>query len=102
MNAVLEEDKISVAEFALHALEHTSQLKETGRTMRLTHDGETEAVMMSASVYEKLAWDAYEHRMDQRLRVALEAYAKGERGIPAAEFFGQLEREDAATEIHGA
>jgi hypothetical protein len=42
---------------------------------------------MSVAVYEELMHDAEERRLDLRLRAALDEYAKGDRGAPAAKVF---------------
>ncbi len=44
---------------------------------------------------QSMDWEAYEKRMDEELKEAIEAYAKGERGTPAREFFDGLYHEDA-------
>ncbi len=63
----------------------------------MTQDGEAAAVLMPVEAYEKMAWEAHEHQMDQRLKSAVDAYAQGERGTPAREFFDSLYREDDET-----
>lgn len=80
----LEQDIISLTDFARRTRHHTAGLKKEGRPRVLTHNGKAAAVVLSVSSYEKLLHDAEEHRLDLRLRVALEDYAKGRRGIPAA------------------
>ncbi len=44
---------------------------------------------------QSMDWEAYEKRMEGELKEAIEAYAKGERGTPARDFFDDLYREDA-------
>lgn len=90
MYEALENDRLSVAEFALHAQEHTSQLQATSRPKVLTLDGKPSAVVLSVEAYEKIATEAYEHEMDQRLQAAVEAYARGERGIPIEDALADL------------
>lgn len=44
---------------------------------------------------QSMDWEAYEKRMEGELKEAIEAYAKGERGTPARDFFDDLYHEDA-------
>jgi PHD/YefM family antitoxin component YafN of YafNO toxin-antitoxin module len=90
MYATLENDRVSVAEFALHAQEQTLQLQASSRPKVLTLNGRPSAVVLSVEAYEKIASEAYEHEMDLRLRAAVEAYAQGERGIPAEKAWIEL------------
>jgi PHD/YefM family antitoxin component YafN of YafNO toxin-antitoxin module len=90
MYATLENDRVSVAEFALHAHEQTSELQASSRPKVLTLDGKPSAIVLSVEAYEKIAAEAYEHEMDRRLRAAVEAYANGERGIPIEEGLAEL------------
>jgi len=94
---VLNTDVLSMAEFALDTREHSARLKQSGRPTVLTQDGEPAAVLVPVDAYEKMAWEAHEHQMDQRLQAAVEAYAQGERGTPAREFFDSLHRDDEMT-----
>ena len=84
---ILEQDIISLTEFARRTREHTAALKKHGRPRVLTHNGRASAVVLSVGAYEKLMHDAEEHRLDLRLRAALDVYAKGQRGIPSAKAF---------------
>lgn len=52
------EDITSVTEHRNHLKEHLRQVKDTGRPMFITTNGETEAVVLSPTVYDKLAEDA--------------------------------------------
>lgn len=97
MNMVLNTDVLSMAEFASDMREHSARLKQKGRATVLTQDGEAAAVLVPVEAYEKMAWEAHEHQMDQRLKAAVDAYAKGERGTPAREFFDSLYRGDETT-----
>ena len=45
---------------------------------------------MSTAAFEELVGDAEEHRLSLRLQDALEAYAEGDRGQPAAKVFRRL------------
>ena len=97
MNMDLNTDVLSMAEFSLDTREHSARLKQRGRATVLTHDGEAAAVLVPVEAYEKMAQEAHEHRMDQRLKTAVECYARGERSTPAREFFDSLYREDEQT-----
>ena len=67
------------------------QQKTPGHLSRvLTHDGNAALVMLSVGAFDKLMHDAEEHRLDVRLKAAVEAYAAGERGIPLDEAFTQI------------
>lgn len=97
MNMALNTDVLSMAEFASDMREHSERLKQRGRATVLTQDGEAAAVLVPVEAYEKMAWEAHEHQMDQRLKSAVDAYAQGGRGTPAREFFDSLYREDEKT-----
>ncbi len=56
----------------------------------LTHNGKAAAVVLSVSAFDKLMHDAEEHRLDMRLKAAVEAYAAGERGVPLDDAFTQI------------
>jgi hypothetical protein len=68
-------------------LEHVSPPKKTGS---LDGSAELEKSLLT------MDWPAYEERMNQELKIAVDAYAKGERGLPAKEFFSALYEEDKA------
>jgi PHD/YefM family antitoxin component YafN of YafNO toxin-antitoxin module len=61
MYPVLENDRVSVAAFALHAQEQISQLQASSQPKVLTLDGKPSAVVLSVEAYEKIASEAYEH-----------------------------------------
>lgn len=90
MKWVLEEDVASLTDFARHTREHTATLAKTRRPRVLTQNGKAAAVVMSTATFEKLVGDAEEHRLSLRLQAALAAYAKGDRGQPAARVFRRL------------
>jgi PHD/YefM family antitoxin component YafN of YafNO toxin-antitoxin module len=83
----LEQDIVSLTDFARQTRKHTSEIKKHGRPRVLTHNGRASAVVLSVAAYERLRHDAEEHRLDLRLREALNDYAKGRRGTPAATAF---------------
>jgi hypothetical protein len=47
-------------------------------------------VVLSLDAYQNMLHDAEEYRMDLRLRTALEAVAKGDRGTPAKTVFDRI------------
>lgn len=87
---ILEQDIISLTDFARKTKEHTADLKKQGRPRILTHNGKATAVVMSVAVYEELKHDAEERRLDLRLRAAVDEYARGNRGTPAAKAFTSI------------
>ncbi|MFZ2277511.1 MAG: type II toxin-antitoxin system Phd/YefM family antitoxin [Prosthecobacter sp.] len=90
MNLVLDQDIVSLTDFARRTREHTAELKKHGRPRVLTHNGKAAAVVLSVAAYEQLAHDAEERRADMELKAAIEAYAKGERGTPGPLAFKQI------------
>ena len=90
MRLDLAEDVVSLTDFARNTREHTQALAIGGRPRILTQNGKATAVVLSLEAFQKMANDAEEHRLDLRLRAALEDYAKGERGEPAKAVFGRL------------
>ncbi len=84
---ILEQDIVSLTDFARKTRKHTAELKKHGRPRVLTHNGRASAVVLSIGTYEQLMHDAEEHRHDLRLRNALDEYAKGKRGTDAAKAF---------------
>ncbi len=90
MSMILEKDIVSLTDFARQTRKHTAELKKHNRPRVLTHNGKAAAVVLSVSAFDKLMHDAEEHRLDMRLKDAVEAYAAGERGIPLDEAFAQI------------
>ena len=84
---ILEQDIVSLTDFARKTRKHTADLKRHGRPRVLTHNGRASAVVLSVRVYEQLLHDAEEHRLDLRLRKALNDYAGGQRGTAATKAF---------------
>ena len=84
---ILEQDIVSLTDFARQTRKHTTDLKKHGRPRVLTHNGRASAVVLSVESYEKLLHDAEEHRLDLRLQKALNDYASGRRGTPATKAF---------------
>lgn len=90
MNMVLDQDIVSLTDFARRTREHTVELKKHGRPRVLTYNGKAAAVVLSVAAYEELASDAEEHRLGIELQTAIEAYAKGKRGTPGPLAFQQI------------
>jgi PHD/YefM family antitoxin component YafN of YafNO toxin-antitoxin module len=87
---ILEQDIVSLTDFARQTRKHTAELKKHGRPRVLTHNGRASAVVLSVATYEQLLHDAEEHRLDERLREALNDYAGGKRGTEAAKAFQDI------------
>jgi PHD/YefM family antitoxin component YafN of YafNO toxin-antitoxin module len=92
MRMKLREDTVSLTDFARNTKKHTQEIAECGRPRILTQNGKAAAVVLSPEAFEKLVYEAEERRLDLQLRKAVEAYAAGERGIPAEEAFEKLEK----------
>lgn len=87
---ILEQDIVSLTDFARQTRKHTAELKKHGRPRVLTHNGRASAVVLSVAAYEQLLHDAEEHRLDERLRKALSDYAAGRRGTDVAKAFQSI------------
>lgn len=48
---------------------------------------------------ERMDWAAYERQSQMDLKEAAAAYQRGDRGVPAREFFDHLAREDERTVV---
>ena len=92
---ILEQDIVSLTDFARQTRKHTAELKKHGRPRVLTHNGRASAVVLSVESYEKLLHDAEEHRLDLRLQKALNDYAGGKRGTAAAKVFQNIRSRSA-------
>ena len=92
MKMVLAEDIVSVTDFARGTKQHLAELVKHNRPRVLTQNGKAAAVVLSVETYEAMAHQAEEHRLDRELKVALEAYASGDRGRPLGEALGDLRR----------
>jgi hypothetical protein len=68
-------------------LDHVNSPKKTGS---FDDSAELEKALLT------MDWPAYEAQMNQELKAAVDAYAMGERGMPAKEFFSALYEEDKA------
>jgi len=96
MDLILEDDVVSMTEFARNTREHTEQLKIHGRPKILTQNGKAAAVVLSTDAFQQMANDAEEYRQDMRLKEALESYARGDRGEPAELVFGRIRQRASA------
>lgn len=92
MRIDLKEDVVSLTDFARNTKKHAEELAQGGRARILTQNGKAAVVVLSLDAFEELARDAEEHRMDVRLRAALETYAKGSRGAAATTVMGRLRK----------
>jgi PHD/YefM family antitoxin component YafN of YafNO toxin-antitoxin module len=90
MRIDLKEDMVSLTNFARNTKQHALELTQGGRARILTQNGKASVVVLSVDAFEQMAHDAEEYRMDLRLRAALESYAAGEPGAPAATVMGGL------------
>jgi PHD/YefM family antitoxin component YafN of YafNO toxin-antitoxin module len=88
----LKEDVVSLTDFARNTKKHAAELALGGRARILTQNGNASVVVLSLDAFEKLARDAEDYRMDLRLRVAMERYAKGERGAIAKTVMDRLRK----------
>ncbi len=93
MNMILEKDIVSLTDFARQTRKHTAELKKHNRPRVLTHNGKAAAVVLSVNAFDKLMHDAEEHRLDMRLKAAVEAYTAGERGVPIDDAFAQIRQQ---------
>lgn len=80
MKLKLNEDVVSLTDFARNTKQHAEDMARGGRARILTQNGKASVVVLSLDAFEKMARDADEYRMDLRLRQAVEDYAKGNRG----------------------
>ena len=90
MRIDLKEDVVSLTDFARNTKQHAKELALGGRARILTQNGKASVVVLSLEAFEKMAQDAEEYRLDLKLRKAVEAYAKGDRGAPVKQVLGGL------------
>jgi len=90
MRMCLEEDIVSLTDFARQTRQHIAEIQAHNRPRVLTHNGKAAAVVLSVAAYEEMAQAAEERRLDLELKTAIEAYARGERGTPGDEVFEDL------------
>lgn len=92
MQIALKEDVVSLTDFARNTKQHARELAQGGRARILTQNGKAAAVVLSPEAFEKMAREAEEYRMDQRLRKAIENHAAGNAGSPAKKVMGRLRK----------
>jgi PHD/YefM family antitoxin component YafN of YafNO toxin-antitoxin module len=88
----LEEDVVSLTDFARNTKQHAEELALGGRARILTQNGKASVVVLSLDAFEKMAHDAEEYRMDLRLRQVIEEYARGNRGTEVRTAMGRLRK----------
>lgn len=86
----LNEDVVSLTDFARNTKQHAEELARGGRARILTQNGKASVVVLSLDAFEKIARDAEEYRMDLRLRQAVEDYAMGKHGTNAKTAMGRI------------
>jgi prevent-host-death family protein len=91
MNMILAEDIVSVTDFARGTKEHLAEMAKTNRPRVLTQNGKAAAVVVPVEMFDDMAHDAYERRMDMELKEALEAYDRGDTGTPVDVVFARLD-----------
>lgn len=92
MRIDLQEDVVSLTDFARNTKQHAKELAQGGRARILTQNGKAAVVVLSLDAFEKMANDAEEYRMDVRLRAALESYASGEKGASVKSVMGKIRK----------
>ena len=90
MNMLMAKDIVSVTDFARGTKEHLAEMDLTHRPRVLTQNGKAAAVVMPVDMYDQMAQDAYERRMDMELKATLEAYLRGDRGTPGSEAMEEI------------
>ncbi len=96
MDLVLNEDVVSITDFARNTKLHTVELAVSGRPRVLTQNGKAAAVVLSPQAFERLSHDAVEYRLNEKLRKAVERHLAGDRGVPGKEAMASLRAETAA------
>lgn len=92
MNMIMAEDIVSVTDFARGTKEHLAEMAKTQRPRVLTQNGKAAAVVVPVDMFDEMAHQAYEREMDMKLKTALEAYAKGDRGTPGEVVFDRIRK----------
>ena len=87
-------DITNFTEYRQHLREHHVQIKETGRPLYITNNGEPEAVVLSPELYNELADQA-------ELPDILAMIARGEADIKAGRFVDAREAHRQIAEKHG-
>jgi len=92
MNLDLKTEIVGLTDFARNTRRHTEELTDSHRPRVLTHNGRAALVVMSVEAFQELSAEAEEHRLDLRLRKALDDYADGDRGQPAAKVLRRIRK----------
>ncbi|RYD41516.1 MAG: type II toxin-antitoxin system Phd/YefM family antitoxin [Verrucomicrobiaceae bacterium] len=92
MRIDLRNDVVSLTDFARNTKQHAEELAQRGTARVLTQNGKAAMVVLSLDAFEQMAHDAEEYRMDQRLRAAVESYAKGDRGTEVGTVMKRLRK----------
>jgi PHD/YefM family antitoxin component YafN of YafNO toxin-antitoxin module len=92
MRIDLKNDVVSMTDFARNTKQHAEELAKGGRARVLTQNGKASVVVLSLNAFEQLAHDAEEYHLDQRLRAAVESYAKGDRGTESGKVMERLRK----------
>lgn len=92
MRIDLKNDVVSLTDFARNTKQHAEELAHGGRARVLTQNGKAAVVVLSLDAFEQMAHDAEEYRLDQRLRDAVESYARGDRGTEAGKVMQGLRK----------
>ena len=92
MKMILAEDIVSVTDFARGTKELLAEMAKTQRPRVLTQNGKASAVVMPVDMFDEMAQQAYEREMDMKLKTALEAYAKGDRGTSGDVVFDRIRK----------
>jgi PHD/YefM family antitoxin component YafN of YafNO toxin-antitoxin module len=92
MKLKLNEDVVSLTDFARNTKQHTEELTRGKRARILTQNGKASVVVLSLEAFEEISRDAQEYRMDLRLRQAVEDYAMGNRGTAAQQVMSRIRK----------
>ncbi len=90
MNMIHAEDIVTVTDFAQSTREHLAEMAKSHRPRVLTQDGKAAAVVVPVEMYDEMAHEAYERKMDLQLKASLEAYARGDRGTDGPTAFARM------------
>jgi len=86
----------SLSEFQRNTREHIQQLKQSGKPLVLTVNGQAEVVVQSAEAYQKLLDDQELLESIRNISRGLEQAKRGE-GRPMREFLESLAKEHGIT-----
>jgi PHD/YefM family antitoxin component YafN of YafNO toxin-antitoxin module len=92
MNLSLAQDIVSVTDFARGTKKHLAEMNRRRRPRVLTQNGRAAAVVLPVKEFEAMYNELEEQRLDQELKAAVEAYARGERGTPGPQAMEELRK----------